>query len=180
MVNQCPFLFEALMQVNNNTFPFQQHLNATCDLLPPPTSSCLHLFEQFIGQQTVHLQDSISEHLHHHTLFNMLSNKIFEAHCVQIWSCSSLGASVWFIIWPIFLTFQSSSPIYLHNALDMIYTTTSCNYMPPSMCMHTFHWPYGYPLIYIALMAMNAWGPLLPLHEMLVFTWDENNYVCFL
>jgi hypothetical protein len=25
MVDQCPFLFEALMQVNNNTFPFQQH-----------------------------------------------------------------------------------------------------------------------------------------------------------
>jgi hypothetical protein len=98
MVNQCPFLVEALVQVNNNTFPFQQHLNATCNLLPSPALACLHLFEQFIGQQMVHLQDSILERLHHHTLYNMLSDKIFEAHRVQILSCSSLGMSVWFII----------------------------------------------------------------------------------
>jgi hypothetical protein len=37
MVNQCPFLLETLMQVDNNTFLFQQHLKATCDLLPPTT-----------------------------------------------------------------------------------------------------------------------------------------------
>jgi hypothetical protein len=98
MVNQCPFLVEVLMQINNNTFPFQQHLNATCDLLPSSTSTCLHLFEQFIRQQMVHFQDSISECLHHHTFYNMFFDKIFEAHYVQILSCSNLGMSVWFII----------------------------------------------------------------------------------
>jgi hypothetical protein len=36
MVNQRPF-FLALVWVNNNTFPFQQHLKATRNLLLPPT-----------------------------------------------------------------------------------------------------------------------------------------------
>jgi hypothetical protein len=49
MVDQHPnFLLEALAQVDNNTFPFQQHFKAAFDLLPPPTHVCLPLFEQFI------------------------------------------------------------------------------------------------------------------------------------
>jgi hypothetical protein len=39
MVNQCPFLLEALMWIDNNTFHLQQHLNATCDFLPPLTQA---------------------------------------------------------------------------------------------------------------------------------------------
>jgi hypothetical protein len=35
MVNQRPFFLEALVRIDNNTFLFQQHLKATCDLLPP-------------------------------------------------------------------------------------------------------------------------------------------------
>ncbi len=50
VVDQCPFLLEALAGVVNNTFPFQQHFNNTCDLLPPPARACLFPFEQFIGQ----------------------------------------------------------------------------------------------------------------------------------
>jgi len=45
MVDQCPFLFEVLAQVNNNTFPFQQHLKVTCDLIPPLAHVCLFPFE---------------------------------------------------------------------------------------------------------------------------------------
>jgi hypothetical protein len=33
MVDQQPFFLETLTQVDNNVFPFQQHLKATCDLL---------------------------------------------------------------------------------------------------------------------------------------------------
>jgi hypothetical protein len=80
MVNQHPFLLEALTRIDNNTFHFQQHLNATCDFLPPLARACLPPFEQLIEQQMVHIQDSILEHLHHHTLFNMLFDGIFEAH----------------------------------------------------------------------------------------------------
>jgi hypothetical protein len=35
MVDQRPFFFEILAQINNNIFPFQQHLKATYDLLLP-------------------------------------------------------------------------------------------------------------------------------------------------
>jgi hypothetical protein len=80
MVDQHPFLFEALTQVDNNTFPFQQHLKAACDLLPPLACACLPPFEQLIEQHIVQLQDSISECLHHHTFFSMFFNMISEAH----------------------------------------------------------------------------------------------------
>jgi hypothetical protein len=42
----------------------------------------------------VQVQNSILEHLNHHTLSNMLFNMTFEAHRAQILSCSSLGAGV--------------------------------------------------------------------------------------
>jgi hypothetical protein len=87
MVDQHPFLLEALVRADNNTLLFQQHLKATCDLLPPLAHACFFPFEQFIRKQMVQLQDSILKHLHHHTLSNMLSDKTFEAHCAQILSC---------------------------------------------------------------------------------------------
>jgi hypothetical protein len=94
MVDQRIFLLEVLARVDNNTFHFQQHLKATCDLLPPPTHACFPPFEQLIGQQMVQLQHSILKHLHHHTLFSMFSDVIFEAHCAQILSCYGLGVGV--------------------------------------------------------------------------------------
>jgi hypothetical protein len=71
MVYQRPFYLETLTQVDNNTLPFQQHLKATCDLLLCPTCASLPSFDQLIMQQMVQLQDSISEHLRHHTLSSM-------------------------------------------------------------------------------------------------------------
>ncbi len=53
MVDQRPFLLEALTRVDNNTFPFQQHLKGACDLLLPPTRACFPSFEQLTGQQMV-------------------------------------------------------------------------------------------------------------------------------
>jgi hypothetical protein len=44
MIDQCPFLLEALTQVDNNTFPFQQHFKAKCDLLPPLACACFLSF----------------------------------------------------------------------------------------------------------------------------------------
>jgi len=53
MVDQHPFLLEALTRVDNNTFLFKQHLKTTCDLLSPPICVGLPLSEQIIGQQMV-------------------------------------------------------------------------------------------------------------------------------
>jgi hypothetical protein len=79
MVDHCPFLLETLTQIGNNTFFFQQHLKATCDLWPCPVHACLLPLKQFIGQQMVQLQDSILKRLHHHTLSSMLSDRISDA-----------------------------------------------------------------------------------------------------
>jgi len=35
----------------------------------------------------IHFQNSILEHLHHHTFFSMFFNGIFEAYNAQILSC---------------------------------------------------------------------------------------------
>jgi hypothetical protein len=97
MVNRHPFLLETLMQVKNNTFLFQQHLQATCDLLSSSAWVCLPPFKPFIKQQMVHLQDSILECSHHDTFFNMFFDEILEAHCARILSCFGLGTGAWFI-----------------------------------------------------------------------------------
>jgi hypothetical protein len=60
----------------------------------------------------VWLQDSISNHLHHHTVSNILLDKIYEAHHAWILSCSNLGMGDWLIIRPIFLAFQLSSLVF--------------------------------------------------------------------
>jgi hypothetical protein len=44
IVDHHPFLLKALAQVDNNTFPFQQHLRTTCDLLPPLACVCVPPF----------------------------------------------------------------------------------------------------------------------------------------
>ncbi len=59
MIDQQPFLFETLAQVDNNTFPFQQHFKTTSDLLLFLTWVYFPRFEQLIRQQMVQLQDSI-------------------------------------------------------------------------------------------------------------------------
>jgi hypothetical protein len=105
MVDPHPFLLEALARVNNNTFPFQENLKGTCDLLPPLARACLPPFEQFIEQQMVQLQNSISKHLHHHTLSDMLSKWILEAHRAQLLSSSGPRVGIWLIVRPIFLAF---------------------------------------------------------------------------
>jgi hypothetical protein len=51
MVDQRPFLLETLAQVNNNTFPFHQHLKVTCDFLSALFCTCPFLFEQFTSNK---------------------------------------------------------------------------------------------------------------------------------
>jgi len=42
----------------------------------------------------------------------MLPDGIFEAHHAQILSCSGPRANVWFIVQPIFPSFQLASPVF--------------------------------------------------------------------
>jgi hypothetical protein len=142
-------------------------------------------FEQLIGQQMVRFQIFILKHLHHHTLFCMLFDKIFEAHYACILSCSGLKVLIWFIIWLVFLAFWLSSPIFAqHFVHDLDYSILLlqvsfdvCAYILLTLWVSTS---------YIVLMAINPWEPmmqfetpLLPLCEMLASMWDKNNYICF-
>jgi hypothetical protein len=145
MVDQHPFFFEALTWVDNKTFLFQQHLKTICDLLLPPTQACLPFFEQFIGQQMVHLQDSILERLHHHTFFNMFFDGILEAivpefYCVPVWGKHLDYSSTNFFNLSIIF------PNFHQIASNTTRITTSFNCRPPSMCVHTSHQTYEYPL----------------------------------
>ncbi len=159
MVDQCPFLFEAWAQVENNTFLFQQHFKATCDFLPPPTRVCFPPFEQLIRQQMVQLQESILKRLHHHTFYRMFSDGTFETHCAWILSCFGLGVGGWLTPRPIFLTFQLSSPIVFHNISYVTWTTSSLNCKHPSTCVHTSHQPYGYPPFTLCSWQRTHWNP---------------------
>ncbi len=109
MVDQHPLLLETLTWIGNNTFLFQQHLKMDCNLLLPPTHACLLPFEQLIRQQMVWLQNFISKCLHHHTLFSIFFDRIYEPYCVQILSCFGLGVNAWLIIRTTFPTFWLSS-----------------------------------------------------------------------
>ncbi len=144
MVDHCPFLLETLMQVENNTFFFQQHLKATCGLLSSSTWVCFLHFEQFIRQQMVHFQDFILECSHHHTFFNMFFDKILEAHCARILSCFGPRAGAWFNLTNI-PNLSIIFPNFFHSALDAVVTTTSFDCRPPLLCVHTSHQSNGYP-----------------------------------
>jgi len=82
MVDQHPFIFQALTQVDNNTFPFQQHFKTTFNILPLLASVCLLPFEQFIEDQMVQLQNSILKRLHH------AKHELTKLTMAQIWGKS--------------------------------------------------------------------------------------------
>ncbi len=110
-----------------------------------PTMNYLPHFQELIGQQLVRLLDSISKCLQHHTFSNMIFDKIFETHYVQILSCFGFGANVWFTTQITFLAFQLFFPSFSTMFWNVIWITTSFNYMYFSMCMHTSYQYYRCP-----------------------------------
>ncbi len=154
-----------------------------CDLLPPPAYAP---FKQLIRQQMVQLQNSISKHLHHYILSSMLFDETFKAHHAQILSCFGPGASTWLTTRLIFPTFWLSSPIFfttLHTRLGLPHPSIAgilqcvCTHPIDPMGIHLLHYVHNKKRTktHDAIRA-----PLPPLREMLVSTWDQNNYMCFL
>jgi hypothetical protein len=73
-----------------------------------------------------------------------------------------------------------------HNTLNMTWIAPYFNCKYPSMCVHTSHWPYGYPFLTLCSWQQahkNPWYSLrhlcCHLHGMLASMWGENNYMCF-
>ncbi len=77
MIDQHPFLLEMLTQSQQH-LSFPTTFQGSMWFIISPNSHMFPSIWKFIKQQMVRLQDFILEHLHHHTLSNMLSNKIFE------------------------------------------------------------------------------------------------------
>jgi len=48
---------------------------------------------------------------------------------------------------------------FLHSPLDVAQITTSFNHMPPLMCVHTSHRPYGYPFLMLCPWQWMHWDP---------------------
>jgi hypothetical protein len=183
MVDQCIFLLEALIKIYNNKFPFQQ-LKARCDLLPPLAYACFPPFEQFIWQQMVQFQDSISECLHHHTLFSMSFDKTSEAHHARSLSCCGPRVSISYNLTELpnllIISFpQFFAQHFVHNLdyfISQLHASFDvCAHIPSTLWVSTF---------YIVLMATNTLEPMMqfvtplpPLHDMLVSTWEKNNYM---
>jgi hypothetical protein len=112
----------------------------------------------------------------------------------DIWSLSCLNFIIFWLKGKC-LAYNSTSfpylliifPSFFHNTLNTTWTTPSLNCKYPLMRVHTSHQPYGYPFLMLFSWQwthMNPWcnflTPLLPLCEMLVSMWDENNDMHFL
>jgi len=108
----------------------------------------------------VQLQDSILECLHHHTLSNMLFNRISKAHCVRILSFSNLGVIVRLIVQTNLLNLSIIFCSFFHNTSKVTWITPFFNYKYPSLHVHTSHWPYGYSFLTLRSWQwahMNSW-----------------------
>jgi hypothetical protein len=104
----------------------------------------------------VQLQDSILEHLHHHTISNMFSDGILEAHCVWILLCYGLGGKCLAYNLTNFYNLLIIFPNFFQNISNRGWITTSFNCKPPLMCVHTSHWAYEYPLL---MLCPCQWMP---------------------
>jgi hypothetical protein len=91
----------------------------------------------------VHFQDFISKCLHHHTLFNMLSDEIFEVHHAQIFSCFNLGAWAWFIAQPIYPALWLFSPISSIVFQIVGFPQCACTHSIDLMGIHLLHCAHG-------------------------------------
>ncbi len=121
----------------------------------------------------VHFQDSISKCLHHHTLFSMFFDEIFEAHHAQILSCFSLGACVWFIAQPIYPTLWLFSPIFsivfqmwlgLPHFLIVGFPQCACTHSIDLMGIHLLHCAHGNKHVRTHDAIHNTFADALPSH----------------
>jgi hypothetical protein len=132
----------------------------------------------------VQLQDSILKCFHYNAFSNMLFDTISETHRAWILSCFSPKA-ISLQLYESFQPFDYLPQFFPHQFI------CDLNYLIPQLLI-SFDVCAHIPLIlwvstsYVALIATNALKPMMwfvtflsPLHEMLIFTWDEKNYMHF-
>jgi hypothetical protein len=96
------------------------------------------------------------ERLYHYTF----SNRISEAHHVQILSCFNLGASVWFTICPFFPTFRISFQGFFHRTSNMTWISSSLNFQVSfNVCAHWIDLMVF--IFYVVFIIMSAHEPMI-------------------
>ncbi len=157
MVDQCPFLFEALVGVVNNTFPFQQHLNNTCDFLAPPARACLFHLNNSLDNKWFNFEIpwivyTIVPFL---TCFSMRHLRPLCPNLILFWvrgrhlAYNSTNLLSLLIIFPNFL----------HNISYVTYIIPSSNRKQTLICVYTSHRPYGYPPFTLCSWRRTHWNP---------------------
>jgi len=122
-------------------------------------------------------QDSILERLHHHIVINMFSNEILDTRHAQILSCLGLRVSAWFIIQPIFSTFQLSSPIFSTTLWMWLgLTHPSITSLPQCVCTHPID-PMGIHFLCCA-HGNECMGTHDAIHNtFVIIVWDVGLYI---
>jgi hypothetical protein len=82
------------------------------------------------------------------------------------------GGGAWLIVRLIFPSFQLFSPSLFHSILYMTWTTPSLNCKHPSMCVHTSHWPYGYPPLLLCSWQRTHRNPWCNSNTFATTTWN--------
>ncbi len=117
------------------------------------------------------IQDSISEHLHHHTLSNMFCNGISKAHCAWILLCSSRRASAWLIVkpyslvWLTSLVFSTTLWIQLELPHPSIVSILRC------VCTHPIN-PMGFHLLHCVHCNKCTWTHDVVRNTFVTIMWD--------
>jgi uncharacterized protein (DUF2237 family) len=125
----------------------------------------------------VQLEDSISEHLRHHTLSKMLFNRTSKVHHARILSCFGPRAGTWLIVRLVFSTFWLFSPMFcttLHTWFGLPHPSIAS--ILRCVCTHPIN-PMGIHLLCCALGNEHI-GTHNVIHDTFVaIAWDVGFHV---
>ncbi len=122
--NSYSFLLGAISTNNSNPFPFQAHFKWVHDLLPLATQTSIPPFEQLSKKRVDCVQKNISENMHEHSFFNIISGLSSNYHHAQLRSCVGLSLDAWFYACPIIPSFRMAFDIFsspLHTKLGLFH-----------------------------------------------------------
>jgi hypothetical protein len=150
VINQRPFLLEALVGIDNNIF-FSNNTSRQHVIFYHPQ----HEHVSFLSNNSSDKKWFILK-----IPFQSVHTIILFQTCFLTGYLKPISLNIiMFRPWGGFLTYSSINlpnlsiifPNFFHNVLNVVQTTTFFNYGPLLMCVHTSHRPYGYPSFMLRL-----------------------------
>ncbi len=149
MVDQHPFLLEALTWVNNNTFIFQQHIffpttpKGTMWSFTNPNTSGFFLLNNSLDNKWFNFKIpfwSVYIIIHFLTCFPTWYQRLI---MLEFYHVLALERHLAYTLIGIFIL-SIIFPNFFHITLNTAWIITSFNCRPTLMCVYTSHQPYGY------------------------------------